>query len=280
MNDRRTYMANHRVVHESLPEYPDGVQVTDGVLRSIAQPVTDLLSAPDGNLDRQLLFGDVFLELDVDPKTGFSFGQALDGKYVGYVDSKALGDAFWQTHLVTTFGAHVYEAPDLKSGMLHPLPFLSVLSVGEEENGFGRLEEGGYVPLQQVAPKSWNEPDYMATALRFLDVPYLWGGDSNWGLDCSGLVHAALRAAQIDCPRDSDQQEAYLGEPVENHHALKRGDLVFWKGHVGLMCDAETIVHANGHHMAVTRESFNDVCERIEKQYFGAVTSIKRIDSP
>ena len=280
MNDRRTYLANHRVAHENLPKYPDGAEVTDGVLRSIAHPVADLLSSPDGKLDRQMLFGDVFLELDVDPTTGFAFGQALDGHYVGYVDKNALGDAFWQTHIVTTFGAHIYEEPDLKSPMRQPLPFLSVLSVEAEENGFGLLEEGGYVPMQQVAPKTWSEPDYVATALRFLDVPYLWGGDSNWGLDCSGLVHAALRAAQIECPRDSDQQEAELGKPLETFDVLQRGDLVFWKGHVGLMCDAEKIVHANGHHMAVTQENFEEVRERIEIQSFGSVTSIKRLVLP
>ena len=115
----------------------------------------------------------------------------------------------------------------------------------------------------------------MAVAEQFLNVPYLWGGKTQRGLDCSGLIQTAMHAAGLDCPRDTDMQEERLGTPVNDYHALRRGDLVFWDGHVGVMVDSERLLHANGHHMQVTLELAGEAMARIASSY-GDVTSIKR----
>ena len=270
MKDRRTYRCNGSVSHESLRGSVDGVDFVDGDLRTVAASVADLLVGPAGALDRQLVHGDGFCVLEeVDD---FAFGYAVPSGFVGYVALADLRDSVEPTHHVMTMGAHVYASRSIKTTPVMALPFGARVAAGDEGDGFLRVADG-YVPVPQISPVGTLETDTATTALRFLGVPYLWGGDSNFGIDCSGLVHAALRAAGRDCPRDSDQQEAFFA-PIEG--AMRRGDLVFWKGHVGMMVNVDTIVHANGHHMATTVEPLADVAARILAAEGKEVTSIRR----
>lgn len=255
--DRRLYRCNGSVAHESLRGAVEGVDFVEGDLRAVCAPVADLLVAPAGALDRQLIYGDGFVVLE--EVGGFAFGYAVPSGFVGYVAVSGLREYVAPTHRVVTMGAHVYGARSIKTVPVAALPFGAAVAAADQGDGFWRVAEG-YVPEQQLQPIDTVEADTAATALRFLGVPYLWGGDSNFGIDCSGLVHAALRTAGKDCPRDSDQQEAFFAD-VDG--SLQRGDLVFWKGHVGLMVDADTIVHANGHHMATTVEPLAEVAARI-----------------
>ena len=261
MTDRRLWRGNGRVAHSSLQGQVQGVTFTDGTPLRISVPVANVLSAPDGALDRQLIYGDGFCVLEIND--GYAFGFAPHSGYVGYILATQLADLPDPTHRVASFGAHVYPERSIKTVPAMTLPFDGALACSSLADGFWNTAYG-YVPEQQVAPISDVEPDTAKTALRFLGVPYLWGGDSNQGIDCSGLIHAALQAAGQDCPRDSDQQAKFFAA-IPDGSALTRGDLVFWSGHVAMMLDSETIVHANGHHMAVTVEALDAVAARIQK---------------
>ncbi|MCP5088533.1 MAG: C40 family peptidase [Rhodobacteraceae bacterium] len=270
MTDRRLYPSNGRVAHESLAGIDDAEVFTEGEMKSVSVPVANLLGSVDGGLERQLLFGDAFLVLEEDSGNGLSFGQATDGGYVGYVEQNSLAPAISATHWVKTLGGHVYSVADFKSTPLLHLPFTARVAVRHDAGDFLELEPGGYIPKQQLAETNQVEPDFVTTAEKLLGTPYLWGGDSNSGLDCSGLVHICMRAAGKDCPRDSDLQGQFLGRPLEKNEPLKRGDLIFWQGHVGIMHSADKIVHANAYFMSVTLEKFVEVCERISAAQDGS----------
>jgi cell wall-associated NlpC family hydrolase len=140
------------------------------------------------------------------------------------------------------------------------------------------MHDGLYVPHQHLGALDANESDFVAVAERFAGTPYLWGGKTSLGIDCSGLVQVALNAAGIGCPRDSDMQEAALGRPLPESESknLQRGDLIFWEGHVAIVRDSETVVHANAHHMATAVENTRAAIARI-KAAGSEVMSIKRL---
>lgn len=277
MTDRRLTPCNARVAHVSLRDKVKGVSFVEGEMRTVIAPVADILREPGGGLERQLLFGDSFLVLEPDSGAGYCFGQAQDGNYVGYVKQANLGAFVEPTHIICSLGAHVYPEPKLKTVPQMGLPFAAYITVAGAENGYCQLATGGFVPLQQIAPLGRNFTDFVTVAESFLRVPYLWGGDSNTGLDCSALVHIALRAQGITCPRDSDLQEKTLGWVLAQDAELQRGDLVFWKGHVGIMQDGARILHANAHFMAVTSETLADVCAKVEAAGEGQITSRRRL---
>ena len=154
----------------------------------------------------------------------------------------------------------------------------SLMTIAREDGAFAVTREGWYLPKPHISEIGRNEPDFVAVAERFVGTPYLWGGKSSLGIDCSGLVQLALAAAGIGCPRDSDMQQDALGRPLERAEAehLQRGDLIFWKGHVAIARDATTIVHANAHHMATVIEKTGEAIARI-KQAGSDVAAIKRI---
>jgi cell wall-associated NlpC family hydrolase len=205
---------------------------------------------------------------------------ALDG-YVGYVPDTALReDAPKPTHRVGALRTFVYPGRSMK------LPPLEALSIGARVAVAGAIDEfliladGGYVIAAHLTPLDSAEPDFVGVAERFLHVPYLWGGKTSLGLDCSGLTQISLAAAGIAAPRDTDLQEAALGRPVafdDSLAGLRRGDLVFWKGHVGIMTDPETLLHATAYTMTVMSEPLRVARDRIAARSFGAITSIRRI---
>ncbi len=263
MADRRRVPCNGRVAHISLKGQIKGVSFRQGDLKSITKPVVGLFADPNGAMDRQLKFGEAFLVLEGDQASGYSFGRAQQDGYVGYVATDCLGEIKGVTHKVTALNTHVYPAANIKTVPLMTLPFGAGLNVANVDNGFAALHTGGYVPVQAIELKDSYAADPVAVAQLFLGTAYLWGGDSYQGIDCSALVQTSLQACGLKCPRDSDVQLAEAGTVFGDNVPLQRGDLVFWKGHVGIMADAQTLIHANAFHMRVTAEPLADVAARI-----------------
>ena len=207
-----------------------------------------------------------------DTRDGWAWCQNQSDGYVGHVRAETLGEPLpVPTHRVTAIRTFVYPAPDMKLPPIAVLSLGSGIALGEalETRGtpFRRLEGTPHaVVAHHVAPPDAPpEPDYVAVAERFLNTPYLWGGRTGIGLDCSALVQLALMAAGIAAPRDSDMQHAQLGVAVASGVAgdLRRGDLVFWPGHVAILAAPDRIVHASGHHMMVVAEPLADALARI-----------------
>jgi cell wall-associated NlpC family hydrolase len=180
------------------------------------------------------------------------------------------------THRVLAPRTFVYPARNMKTPPLSALPMNALVHVLDSDGTFARLREG-YVWAHHLAPLDFAESDFVAVAERFLDAPYLWGGKTWQGLDCSGLIQIALQAAGIEAPRDTDMQASQLDAPLPLDADLKRGDLVFWKGHVGVMRDSQMLLHANGHFMQVTSEPLIEARARIAANSFGEITTIRRL---
>jgi cell wall-associated NlpC family hydrolase len=172
----------------------------------------------------------------------------------------------------------MFPGPSIKLSPLEALPLGARVAVARTQDRMAVTQSGGFIPAAHLAPLDVNEPDYVAVAERFLGAPYLWGGKTMLGLDCSGLVQTALTACGTPCPRDSDMQEAALGTSVDaaaDYSALKRGDLIFWKGHVAIVRGPASLLHANAHHMAVAIEPITDAISRI-RGMGSEITSFRR----
>jgi cell wall-associated NlpC family hydrolase len=229
--------------------------------------------AADAPVETELLFGETFTVYEI--KDGFAWGQAALDAYVGYVVAADLAaPGLLPTHRVNAASTFVYAAPDLKSPVLATLPLNALATPGHGE--YAELATGGYAFAGHLTPLAERAPDFVAVAERFQGVPYLWGGRTPLGCDCSGLVQAALAIAGIAAPRDTDMQEAALGRPLADGEDLQRGDLVFWKGHVGILQDADTLLHANAHRMLTASEPLAPAIARIAARG-SAVTSIRRL---
>jgi cell wall-associated NlpC family hydrolase len=233
---------------------------------SIHVPIADLRPAPDAarGIDTQLLFGEpVFV---FERRDGWAWVQAQEDGYVGYLPEEQLAPVMQPTHWISVPRSFVYPEPELRKVPLHALSMGSRVTVtGEAETRGTRyllLAGGGAIIARHaLAMGEAMAPDYVSIATQFLHTPYLWGGRSGFGIDCSGLVQLAMMMAGCKAPRDSDMQ-AQFGRVI-GRHDLVRGDLVFWKGHVGIMEDTETLLHANGHTMTVARENLDAAIERI-----------------
>jgi cell wall-associated NlpC family hydrolase len=210
---------------------------------------------------------------------GWAWGQLNRDGYVGWLPDSALARPnAAPTHKVTAIRTFAFPGPSIKLPPLDTLVMDSLLTVTREDGAFAVTREGWYLPRQHLGDLDRFEKDFVEVAERFLGTPYLWGGKSSLGIDCSGLVQIALNAAGTGCPRDSDMQQDGLGralDPAESKK-LQRGDLIFWKGHVAIVRDADSIVHANAHHMATAIENTRDAIARI-KAAGSEVTSIKRL---
>lgn len=245
----------------------------------VTKPAAYLHPRPDPKTapDTELLHGEPF---DVyEARGGWAWGQSgLDG-YVGYLrlDALAAGGAA-PTHAVKTLWAQTYRAPELKSPPTGALPFGARVCAAGDHQGYVETGSQTWIAAAQLRALDAPADDWVATAEMFLGVPYVWGGRSSTGLDCSALVQLALQAAGRECPRDSDMQEAILGRTLDPGTEPARGDLVFWKGHVGIMRDARTLLHANAHHMAVAAEPLAAAIARIAAAGGGEVTRRTRLD--
>jgi len=246
----------------------------------VSVPFAPLLRRRDifKGLESQLIFGTLF---DVYKEDGdWVWGQEVqDGYpgYIGYIPRLVLSEySDNSTHRVCVLKAPVFPEPDLKNVTGFLLPLNAKVTINRKDGKYLFDESIGYIHSNHVSALSERSGDYVKFAELHFGLPYIWGGVSSDGLDCSGLVQSSLRAVGLDAPRDSDMQEQALGKTINPENGLERGDLVFWKGHVGIMTNSETLLHANAHHMTVFREPLNEATRRIQKTA-GPITSIKRM---
>lgn len=266
--DRRLHAYRPDLAEERLQGIVDAERYTAGEPAVIRVPVAPMRPRPDteAGIDTQLLFGEAVLVFD--RQSGWCWVKSLVDGYVGYVPDDCLAlEKGAPTHIISAVRTFVYVEPDMKSPALSALSMGSRLRITEETETRGTryalIEDGGAIIAAHSRPiEMIEEPDYVAIAARFLEVPYLWGGRTAFGLDCSGLVQLSMMMAGKAAPRDSDMQAAGLGEPI-SRNVLSRGDLVFWKGHVAIMETPDTILHANGHTMTVAREGLTAAIDRI-----------------
>ncbi|MFS4438108.1 NlpC/P60 family protein [Paracoccaceae bacterium GXU_MW_L88] len=277
--DARLMPARPEVAAEHLRGEVEAARFDPGRAMRVAVPVLDLTRHPDpdGPLETQLLLGEGFTVYDIDRKQQLGWGQSATDDYVGWVPLACLDEPEVATHKVTALATHVYEEPSMKTRPIAALPFMAELVVIGEEGDFYAAKAGGFIPRQHLAPVTQMAADFVAECGRLLGVPYLWGGRSPWGIDCSALIQTGLRACGKAALRDTDMQEATLGTALPEDAPLERGDLIFWKGHIGVMEDAETLLHANAHHMAVAREPLAEAVSRIEARGDGPITSRRRL---
>ncbi len=252
----------------------------EGTKRQVIDAAVQLRESPrhDAVLETELLLGEMVTVYE--EREGWAWVQAETDSHVGYLSANALsGNISPPTHRVRALRTHIYPEPDYKAPPLDLLSMNARIELATTEGRFAQLRDGRFVVASHCAPIDSFEEDFVETAGKFLGAPYLWGGRTSIGLDCSAVVQLALQATGVACPRDSDMQEAALGESVGDPHdqdALRRGDLVFWSGHVGVMIDGARLLHANVHHMAVEIEPATEAIARIESAY-GPITSVRRL---
>jgi len=272
--DRRVTPFSGRVALEALRGQVAAEVFVPGDAGAVAVPLADLCATPGGARDRQVVLGAALVV--VERRRDHAFVQMAADGYCGWLEAGAVGPAVAVTHWVAAArGVHLYPEPRVQAREVAALPFGARVQVLEDVGAWARVA-GGYVPARHLRRMGDWCADPVAVAEGFLGTPYLWGGNSGAGLDCSGLVQAAMLACGRDCPGDSDMQ-ARMGMAVPEGEALRRGDLVFWKGHVALVMDGGRIIHANGHSMDVAVEGLADAVARIAGQGGGPVTARRRV---
>jgi cell wall-associated NlpC family hydrolase len=268
MLDRRLHAFRPDLAETALKGRVEALRFVEGIPARIVVPVAALRPQPDmaRGIDTELLFGEEVLVFE--RKDGWCWAKAVVDGYVGYLPEGAIGEVGEApTHVVVPQRTFLYPEPELRK------PYLGILSMGSRVRVTGEaevrgnryvvLEDGSAIYATHVSPIGSNDGgDFVDVAARFLETPYLWGGRSGLGIDCSGVVQLSMLMTGRSSPRDTDMQAENLGRPIEREE-LRRGDLVFWKGHVAIMEDPETIIHANGHTMTVARENFVDAVKRI-----------------
>ena len=247
----------------------------------VVDPTAPLRQAPspDAPLDTEALKGERASVYETEE--GWARGKLEADGYMGFLPASALrAPGAPPTHKVAALRTLVFPGPSIKLPPLEALPLGARLAVARMEPPFAVAAGGGWVPARHLASLDEKESDFVAVAERFLGAPYLWGGKTSLGLDCSGLVQVALNACGIPCPRDSHMQERFLGRALSlDLSQLRRGDLVFWNRHVAIVRDEASLVHANAFHMAVSFEPIGTAIARI-RVAGSEVTSMRRLDLP
>lgn len=254
----------------------DAAAFVDGRIMQVSEPLVPVHRAPrsDAMQLTQALMGETVRVFDV--SEGWAWLQLAQDGYVGYCPAGALsGTVIAPTHRVAVPSTFLYPQPNLKTQPAVIVTLNAGVTVVGGDEKFAQLSNDRFIFAPHLKPLGENETDFVAVAEMFRHVPYYWGGKSVHGLDCSGLVQLSLEACGIAAPRDSDMQEEEIGQAILQNDldGLKRGDLVFWNGHVGIMTDHEALLHANGHHMVVVAEPLRQAVARIA----AAGSSVSRI---
>ncbi len=262
--DPRIHPYRSDIAAQSLRGRVEADRFVSGRVLAMTRGVEPLRKAPAGDAERMtdLRYGDSYTSYEI--KDGWHWGQCERDGYVGYAREDGFSEMpFCQTHRVKKLTSFLFPEASIKSSPLDMLTFLSGVEVVGHDGAFSKLKSGGFVHSHHLTPISdWQEGDVVFNAGRMLGVPYLWGGNTPKGMDCSGLVQLACETAGRSCPRDSDMQAAELGTEIQDVSRLHRGDIVFFNGHVGFMTDANTLLHANAYHGCVAVEPLQDVVAR------------------
>jgi cell wall-associated NlpC family hydrolase len=277
--DPRRHVYRDDLAAASLKDKVQAARHAQGELRQLVGSVAPVRIAPrfDAPLLTEGLSGELatiyeFVE-------GWAWVQLENDGYVGYMPADNLSAIIEEpTHWVVSRGTFIYPAPDLKRPPITRLSFNAKVTVVGREGRFAELSRGGFVYAGHLQPVEEKAKDFVRLAERLVGTPYLWGGRSGLGIDCSALVQISMQGAGMPCPRDTDMQEAEIGEPLTDLklEKLERGDLIFWRGHVGIMQSAEWMIHASGHQMEVVVEPIRRAVERIAETH-GEISVIKRI---
>lgn len=265
--DKRLTPARPDLAASFLRGKVEAARFADGTPMQVIDVSAPLRNAPtpEAPLDTEALHGERVTVYE-ETEEGRSWGQLAKDGYVGWLPSNALAkETAKPTHRIRALRTFVFPKPDIKSPPVASLSFGCLLASKREQDSFIVTESGGFVPKQHAAPLSFLESDPVEVAARFVGTPYLWGGKTSAGLDCSALVQLALQSTGYECPRDSDmQQKVGVHVPFNGDNSLLRsGDLIFWKGHVGFYAGAGMLLHANAFHMAVAQEPLSAAIERI-----------------
>lgn len=279
--DRRLHAFRPNLADKRLEGQVKAERFIEAVTAHVIAPVTKVHSLPDANsgMDTQFLYGD---ELRVfDRNNGWAWVQSQRDSYVGYVPEGDLDEGVAQaTHFVCTPRSFLYPEPDLKKPAIRPHSMGARVTVVSETETRGTryavLDDGRAMIARHLRPLDLPAKDYVAVAELFLHTPYLWGGTSGFGIDCSGLVQLSMLMAGRHVPRDTDMQASAIGTACNPLDPLKqRGDLIFWRGHVAIMTSHTEIIHANGYTMSVVTEPLQQAVHRIEPLY-GLPTAMRR----
>ena len=274
MSDPRTTASNGRVAASELAGMVTADRFVSGCRLRCRAPLASIRVSPGGETACQLIFGEEFRVLEC--RDEWAFGHAVKDGYVGYVRMSSLGAGTAATHWVSALSTHAYERRDIKSPVVLALPFGSRLASSGEADGFISAIGLGYVPRRHLNPHSENMRDYVSVAERFAGSPDLWGGSTPWGIDCSGLVQTSLSACGSKVPRDTDMQFSHFRRTV-GAGDLRRGDLAFWQGHVGIVTGPGALLHANAHTLSVASEELAAVAERIKRSGGAPFLGFRRV---
>lgn len=276
--DRRLTPARNDLAASYLKGQVEAELFRDGSPMEVRECIVDLRREPrpDSSVDTQVLFGERVQVYD--EEEGWVWVQLHNDEYVGWIAANTLWSKLSHpTHRVCAPRTFIYPGPSIKLPPLQALPLGAEIEIVEARGDFLMTTDTCFIYGAHLVPIEKKYPDFVETAEKFLNTSYLWGGKSWMGIDCSGLVQVSLLMSGYKAPRDSDMQEKQLGKPIENSSALQRGDFIFWKGHVGIMRDEATLLHANGTHMLVSSEPLSVVRDRNLQAGSGEITSYRRL---